>query len=820
MARLLLLVVITAGLVSPALAAPRTATPPASITVPTGFTVELVRSAQESESSWISMAFDEAGRIIVGLDDVGVARLAPPTSVGGEWSFTRLDDTLRHCRGVLVHEGSLYVNACDTKELWRFRDADGDGTYRDRTKLESFDYRSRYGHGQNQLTVGPDGALWSIVGNDVTFPPGTSQESPYRDPRTDRLLPDPADGGQDDRVGYLLRFTPAGDEWTVFAGGFRNQVDADWNSDGEWFTWDSDMEWDVGQPWYRPTRVSHVVSGAEYGWRWSTLNWPPSYPDSLPATLETGLGSPTGVVFGRRGTFPGKWRDALYMADWQHGRILAAWFTPDGASYSATDELFAEGSPMNVCDMQFGPDGALWFITGGRGSQSGLYRVSFTGDAATVPPAPAVDPAVAVAAKQARARRRELEAFHGGPLTGADLATIENLWPDLGSSDRWLRTAARVALERQPVVAWRDKVGAETDPLARGEGMLAWIRMAPDAERGDVVRTVLAGPVGADEAEVLLALRVLSIALARGVDLPEADMKKLHDLLETLDGHASGLVQRELVELLIATDAPDAIGRVIGRLDAAASQEDQIHCVHALVRSKSPWTLPQHRRVLDWFTVARTFRGGHLIGQIIARMQADLVATITDDEKPALAESLALLEKPVVEGEAIAAAPPRPVVKQWTQADLASHLDKALAPRDADAGRRALAAAQCLKCHRFGSSGSAIGPDLSAIGKRFDARGIVESILEPSKVVDPKYHATTWVLDDGRVVTGRANMVNDREIGVETSALTGESLKILRSEIESSHPAAVSPMPQGLLDTLSLDEILDLVALLRGGSGS
>ena len=110
MARRLLLVAITAItaiLASPALAAPRSATPPTSITVPAGFNVELVRSAQESESSWISMAFDEAGRIIVGLDDIGVARLAPPEAPGGEWSFERLDDSLRHCRGVLVHDLSL-----------------------------------------------------------------------------------------------------------------------------------------------------------------------------------------------------------------------------------------------------------------------------------------------------------------------------------------------------------------------------------------------------------------------------------------------------------------------------------------------------------------------------------------------------------------------------------------------------------------------------------------------------------------------------------------------------------------------------------------
>jgi putative heme-binding domain-containing protein len=130
---------------------------------------------------------------------------------------------------------------------------------------------------------------------------------------------------------------------------------------------------------------------------------------------------------------------------------------------------------------------------------------------------------------------------------------------------------------------------------------------------------------------------------------------------------------------------------------------------------------------------------------------------------------------------------------------------------------RALAAAECLQCHRFGGAGSSIGPDLSAVGRRFDPLAILESILEPSKVVDPKYHATTWVLADGRVVTGRASMVNDREIAVETDALTGAVVKLARADIESSHPSPVSPMPQGLLDTLSRDEILDLVALLRAG---
>lgn len=804
-----------------ATAAPRTATLPASIRVAEGFSVELVRSAQDGEDSWISMAFDERGRVVVGLDEKGVARLAPPEAEGDTWSFTRLDDTLRHCRGVLVHAGAIYVNATDSKELWRFRDPDGDGRYRERRLLQSFDYRSRYGHGQNQLTVGPDGAVYSIVGNDVAFPAGVSPRSPYRGPRLDRLLVDPADAHEDDRVGYLLRFDPEGTEWTVVAGGFRNQVDAAWNRDGEWFTWDADMEWDVGQPWYRPTRLNHVVPGAEYGWRWGTSKWPPSYPDSVPATLETGLGSPTGLVFGDRSAFPGRWREALFMADWQHGRILAVWLTPRGASYTAVDELFAEGAPLNVCDMAIGPDGCLWFITGGRRSQSGLYRVGFSGDPSRVVPAVAIDPAVAEASRGARRRRRALEAFHAGPVAGAEAATVDDLWSDLASEDRWLRTAARVALERQPLAFWRERVVRESHPLARGEAVLAWARMAEEAERPAVVDAVLAGAAGladADTPGVLLPLRALSILLARGTPLDAERRRGLHALLDTFAGAGAADVGREVVELLVATGHPEAIGRVLERLDGAASQEEEIHCVHALVRWPGPWTVAAHRRLLAWFTRAATLQGGHLLPKVVARMRADLLATITEDERPALAAELAALDQPAATGEA-AAGPPRRVVKRWTLDDLLPGVTRALGEaRDPAAGRRALAAAQCLKCHRFGPSGSAVGPDLSAVGGRFDPRAILESILEPSKVVDAKYHTTTWVLADGRTVTGRAGMVTGREIGVETDPLAGTLVKIARDEIESAHPSTVSPMPQGLLDTLTSDEVADLVAALVRGA--
>src|SRR5262245_12325536 len=77
------------------------ATPTSSITVLPKFRVELLRSAAPEDGSWISMTLEPDGRIIVGRDDAGFARLSPPDGADGTWTCQRLHDALKHCRGVL-----------------------------------------------------------------------------------------------------------------------------------------------------------------------------------------------------------------------------------------------------------------------------------------------------------------------------------------------------------------------------------------------------------------------------------------------------------------------------------------------------------------------------------------------------------------------------------------------------------------------------------------------------------------------------------------------------------------------------------------------
>ncbi|MEM8681177.1 MAG: HEAT repeat domain-containing protein, partial [Planctomycetota bacterium] len=70
-----------------------------------------------------------------------------------------------------------------------------------------------------------------------------------------------------------------------------------------------------------------------------------------------------------------EYRDVLFSCDWSQGQILAFRLEPKGASYRASREVFLEGRPMNVTDIDVGPDGWLYFCTGGRGTQGNLYRI-------------------------------------------------------------------------------------------------------------------------------------------------------------------------------------------------------------------------------------------------------------------------------------------------------------------------------------------------------------------------------------------------------------------------------------------------------------
>ncbi|HEV3136773.1 MAG TPA: HEAT repeat domain-containing protein, partial [Pirellulales bacterium] len=79
--------------------------------------------------------------------------------------------------------------------------------------------------------------------------------------------------------------------------------------------------------------------------------------------------------------FPARYHNALFVCDWSRGRILAIRTKPHGGTYKATAEVFLEGQPLNVTDLGVGPDGWLYFCTGGRETEGGVYRIVWDGKA-------------------------------------------------------------------------------------------------------------------------------------------------------------------------------------------------------------------------------------------------------------------------------------------------------------------------------------------------------------------------------------------------------------------------------------------------------
>ncbi len=135
--------------------------------------------------------------------------------------------------------------------------------------------------------------------------------------------------------------------------------------------------------------------------------------------------------------------------------------------------------------------------------------------------------------------------------------------------------------------------------------------------------------------------------------------------------------------------------------------------------------------------------------------------------------------------------------------------------RDFDRGRAPVRRRLVLLVPPVQQRGGAAGPDLTGVSGRFSVRDLLESIVLPSKVISDQYEAVVIATTDGRVVTGRIMNLHGDSMMVNTNMLDPSAqVSIDRTKIEEIKPSPTSMMPQGLLNTLDRDEVLDLVAYL------
>lgn len=352
---------------------------------PPGFRVEEVYPPEKS-GSVVALTFDSRGRLVFSRERGPVVTLLEPGGArgGAEQIFT---EAVTNCQGLHFDGKDLLAvgHGPEGAGLYRVIDRQGDGRG-DRVETVMLSSGPMAEHGPHTVFFGPDGHLYWVIGNHAGLATPAARHSPHRGYIEGHLLPrytDPrghaarilAPGGIIARRDLTARRAP----WELVAGGFRNQYDAAFNILGELFTFDSDMEWDINLPWFRPVRTNHVVPGGEYGWRTGSSKWPEYYLDSLPAMTDVGRGSPTGVAIYQHHAYPQSYYEAFFQGDWSRGRILVGFLERSGATYRERSEEFVTGVPLNVTGLAVGPDGWLYFAKGGRMTEGGIYRVVYEG---------------------------------------------------------------------------------------------------------------------------------------------------------------------------------------------------------------------------------------------------------------------------------------------------------------------------------------------------------------------------------------------------------------------------------------------------------
>jgi putative heme-binding domain-containing protein len=856
-------------------------TQPADLQVAPGFKVELLYTVPNSdEGSWVALAIDPKGRFIASDQYGGLHRITlPPAGSAQAPRVEHLKVTLRPpvrgnmkagsapepdvdagaadpdakkktpdipavgAHGLLYAFDSLYVMVNErprsSRGLWRLRDTDGDDQFDEVKLLREINGSGE--HGTHSMVVSPDGkSLYFANGNFTDLPAGMEKSRGVAWGE-DHLLPRMWDArgharGKLAPGGYIARTDPEGKTVELFAHGFRNTFDLAFDQNGELFTYDSDMEWDQGSPWYMPTRINHVVDSGDYGWRSGAGRWPAYYADSLPGVIDTGPGSPTGVIFGTGTKFPAKYQRSLFAADWTYGTLYAIHLTPDGATFRGEKEEFLSGKPLPLTDLIVNPnDGAIYFAVGGRRTQSALYRISYIGTESTAPAAPTRPTPEAEL-------RRSLETLHA---EGTDASAIAIAWPHLGHADRFIRFAARVAIERQPATTWSQRAFAETRPQAAIEALIALARVGDKALQPQLIAALEKLEFAALAPELRLPLlRAWHLAFTRMGKPDAATCERLAAKLDPLFPHTDPFVSRELVSLLIYLGSPHVVaktvpllsvsepvgtapeelaskellarnstyGRVVANVEQSRPDRQQIAYAYALRNATVGWNSTLRVDFFSWFSRTSSWKGGSSFDGFIQNIRTDALKTVADPAEHAALDSLSKPPLPTFFAGAIA---PKGPGRSYTVDEAVALMPAKLSGRDFAQGKGLFAATACVVCHRFGTEGGGVGPDLTGAAGRYTMRDLLENIIEPSRVISDQYGVEQFDRHDGTVIIGRVVGEESGELLLMSNPFApNDRTRVKTDTIKSRKPYPVSMMPPGLINALNPEELKDLVAYI------
>ena len=478
----------------------------------------------------------------------------------------------------------------------------------------------------------------------------------------------------------------------------------------------------------------------------------------------------------------------------------------------------------------------MYFVTGGRNTQSGLYRVVYRGEEATAAAPNAPDTREAMAA---RTLRRSLEAFHHRE----DAAAVETAWPHLASGDRFIRHAARVAIESQPAATWAERALAEPRPLARAAALVALARTGEADHRAPAVRALL--EIEPTSVDVRLAtLRALALTFMRLGEPTDEERQRVADHFLPQFPSGNDRIDIELIRLLVylrdsrviepalalmldgrEQPTPDwgeliqrnnRYGGTIARMLENHPPTRAIDIAFMLGNLRHGWTLEQRMEFFLFIIHAASYPGGASYAGFLNMIRDHSLQNTSDAERVALAD---------ITGESLDAlpefeiTPPKGPGRNWTLEEAVATVDGHLAARDFIAGRNLYFATSCAACHRFDGQGGNIGPDLSTVRHKFSVADLLEAIIDPSASISDQYGTFQLNLKSGHRHIG---VVVDRDDSylLHTSVIGAEPVTVAKADVESITQLPISQMPAGLINSLNPDELRDLMAyMLSGGDG-
>ena len=715
------------------------------------------------------------------------------------------------CRGLLWAYDSLYANANNSKGLYRLRDTDGDDRFDEIKLLKAT--RGDVGHGRNDLALGPDGMIYSIHGDDVRLPDDYDPAgSPLRNYFEARLLPCSWDRQMFNAAmrlpgGYVARTDRDGQRWEVMAGGMRNPFGIAFGPSGELFTYDADMEWDAGLPWYRPTRIS--ASG--FGCRFRLANGDGALAIVVSRQFAAGAGHRS------------------WFAD-----CRAVWNRqPVSRALSAGDVRLRLG---------IRPD---------SGGPLGGERGQLFGDRRTVFERPAAE------RHRCRIRARRSDVFSDRrtqePSRGciashlsASRQTRNKQHPPssrrpprcASGSSRCTRAAARRRSRRsgrtwpatipscgmRPELPWscgRWRCGAmplwrSSDPTAASTALLALARLGSADEQAAILKRLAELPWDTLSAEQrVTALRAWSLALARFERLPDDHLAPLARLLDDRYPDATPTVNELACELLVYLRSPQVVSKTLALLEAAKTQEEKLQYLF-LLRAGGPLDVGRAESLFRVATAGRAFLRRKEMPRFLAMLKADAVAALSEAEKSALAQLL-VDEPPATETFAPLAG--RAFVRDWKLDDLLGSLDQIGKGAGFGRGQAGLRGRIVHPLPPIRKRWRPVGPDLTSVARRFGRVDILLSILAPSRVIDDKYRVLTITTQGGQVLSGQISGDDGLAVTLLPDLLAADkTVRVAKSQIESLSRSGVSPMPAGLLNSFSKDEVLDLLAYLESAA--